>query len=196
MKKLLFKSIAIGLLATSGLASAQEFDTSKPVNHINDLFNGENVPFSTDGRSNEKGFVPGALYYLYFSASTAAPISQTAGKTYSSAGCVYNSATGSLDVSLQLPDGHTIKGFRYFWDDASASSTSAAMITYDGAGGFTTLDTLQSTGDTGFGSFYQDLPGGDVVVNNATTAYSFRFFNSEAGFAQKMCGVRVAMEAP
>ena len=196
MKKLLFKSIAIGLLTTSGLISAQEFDAGMSVNYTNDPSNNGEIQFSTDGQSIEKGFIPGQIYYLYFNASSAAPISQTAGKTYFGAGCVYNSATGSLDASLQLPDGHTIRGFRYYWDDASASSTSAAMITYDGAGGFTTLNTIQSTGDTGFDSVYENLPGGDVVVNNATTAYSFRFFNSEAGSAQKMCGVRVAMVAP
>ncbi len=196
MNKLLFKSIAIGLLATSGLVSAQDYDAGNPVNHINDPSDIKNIPFSTDGHSNEKGFVPGAIYYLYLNASSASPISQSAGKTYFSAGCVYNSATGSMDMSLQLPDGHTIRGFRYYWDDSSASSSSAAMISYDGAGGFTTLNTLQSTGDTGFDSAYENLPGGDVVVDNETSGYSIRFFNGEAGSTQRMCGVRIAMVAP
>lgn len=196
MKNIFLKSIALTLLATSGLVCAQINDANRPFDQQSKPTNNETIPFPSDGQNPEKGFIPGQVYYLYFPASVGAPISQTADKAYWGAGCVYMGASSGLDVSLQLPDGHSIRGFRYFWDDNSAGSTAAVLFDFDGAGGFTNIHRVDSTGDTGFGSDYQNLAGGDVVVDNWNNAYTIRFTTNEGNSSQRMCGVRIAMVAP
>lgn len=155
-------------------------------------------PTPLDGHTNEKGFDSG-LYYLFFSASGASSNGSTLDYTYEGGGCMSQNNSilnGDLDVNLQLPDGHSIRGYRYYWYDTSASSSAASLFQMDGQGGFTLIDSYDSTGDTGYGSFYSNLTDGDHVVNNTNGAYVIRFNSNENGSGQRMCGVRIAMVAP
>lgn len=196
MKK---NKILITMLSTMvvGASMAQE-EADGQVGTYMQTMDSVTKPTPLDGRTNEKGFDAG-LYYLFFSASGASPNGSALDYTYSGAGCMHQNnsiANGDLDVNLQLPDGHSIRGYRYYWYDSSASSSNAILFQLDGQGGLTTLDNYESTGDTGYGSEYNNLTGGDHVVNNTNGAYVIRFNSNEDGNTQRMCGVRIAMVAP
>ena len=107
-----------------------------------------------------------------------------------------NHTDGDFDINLQLPDGHIIQGFRYYWNDTDADSTTARLWKFNGLGATSSLLAISSTGDTGYGQNYVALTGGDHVVDNTTGSYILRFDGSGTGFTQRMCGVRLFMTQP
>lgn len=105
------------------------------------------------------------------------------------------SLNGDFDVNLQLPDGHQILGYRYYWFDVSASSSRASLFQFDGAGGTTLLGNNDSTGDSGFGESYLNLLADNIIVNNYNGSYTIRFNSNEDGNDQRMCAVRLFMDS-
>ncbi len=199
MKYKSLKNLAV--LAITGTLStgvhAEESDGQIGVYHQTMESVNKPVP-NNDGQDPEKGFESGT-YSLFFAASGASANGSALDYTYGGGGCMYQNSTisdGDFDMNLQLPDGHFIRGYRYFWNDTTASSSNAALFQFDGQGGLTVLENHSSTGDTGFGSFFEDFPGGDILVDNTAGAYVIRFNSSENGPGQEMCGVRFVMVAP
>ncbi len=144
-----------------------------------------------DGESVNKDFDGG--YWLNIAAAGGTTIYSDDPYTYSQNGCVYYDAGGWLEINLRLPDGHRINGIRHYYVDGDTGSSSAQLYVAPSNGGFTPLQTVASTGDSGtYSSLYEamDTPH---IVDNANNAYVIRFTSGGGGSTQEMCGVRLNM---
>jgi hypothetical protein len=192
MKYKFLTSIAMLYMGSTGISHAQnvESDRDAGTGSLDSL----NAIHKGTGDQQNKDFDTGS-YNVFIAASGAAAIETEDTYVYSGSGCLHETVdTGAnFDVNVHLPDGHIINGFRYYYDDSSASSSIATLYQMDGRGGITLMNTVTSTGDTGYGSLYETLPDGDHVVNNANGAYVIRFSSNEVGSTQKVCGVRFQM---
>lgn len=183
---------AITLLSLSsiGLCDTQDRDTgTENLDSINAIHH--------PGEDQLKDFASGT-YYVFVSAAGATAIRNEDTFDYSGSGCIYETGDSGafFDVNLQLPDGHLIRGYRYYYYDGSASSSNTILFQFHGDGTFTSIHDIVSSGDTGYGNIYEVLSGGNHVVNNANGAYVIRFNSSEAGNNQRLCGVRLFMDQP
>ena len=199
MKNKYIKSMALLSLVAAGTVQAQESELATGMSHqsldsINSIDYSPNAP----DVMQQKGFGSGT-YYVWVAASGASATSSALDYSYSGGGCMQQDGNsqldGDLDVNVQLPDGHQVLGFRYYWNDNSASSSSAILWQFDGLGSVNNFGTNTSTGDTGTGSFYLDLSADNIIVNNAAGSYTIRFNSNENGSAQEMCAVRLFMDA-
>lgn len=138
---------------------------------------------------------PSGYYYVYLPASGITPYSKSSVAGYGSAGCIQRSSpTGYYDLQLQMPDGHEIKGFRYYYFDNSTSSSNAFLYTVDNSGNLSSQLSITSTGDTGYGTIYANMPT-TTLVSNFSYKYSIRFSTGETGSNQRICGVRLFMDS-
>jgi hypothetical protein len=155
-------------------------------------------PSDVDVNANKTYGQPFGGYQLLFNASGATAVNKESKFIYGGAGCIYSpvgsTSFDAYDIPLQIPDGHEILGMRYAWDDTSASSSTAIIYSIDNNGAFATEHTVVSTGDTGYGSFYETLTGG-LIINNATYKYGIRFLTNERGTAQEMCALRIELDS-
>ena len=196
MKYKFIKSVAMVSLAISGASFAQEegsdresgvyyqtLDGLSKTKDPNSLNNGENKGFDDTG------------YFVFLGASGAVSTNSGMDYSYVGGGCMRaNSGTasnGDFDLDLQLPDGHQIEGYRYYWYDDNASSSQVQLFKFDGSGGITFWDANVSTGDTGYGNEYLNLFSENIIIDNSTGYYVFRFSTNEEGNNQRMCGVRL-----
>ncbi len=200
MKSKILCSVAAAVISFNGFANEAQFENNSPagVKHQSlDGMNAINHNPNAEDMMIEKGFGTGN-YRVLIAASGSSANYSTVDYTYGGGGCMYTSNNlqdGDLDINLQLPDGHTLLGFRYYWNDTDAGSSTARLWKFDGLGGTTNLLNITSTGDTGFGSFYTALTGGDHVIDNSTGAYVIRF-DGGAGNTQEMCAVRLFIASP
>jgi hypothetical protein len=134
-------------------------------------------------------------YYVYLPTSGITPYSKSSTAAYGGAGCIQrSSSSGYYDLQLQMPDGHEINGFRYYYSDSSASSSTAFLYTIDNTGTFSNELSITSTGDTGYGTIYASMPA-TTLVDNFNYRYGIRFSTGETGSNQKICGVRLWMDS-
>lgn len=142
-------------------------------------------------------------YYLFYAASSATSAFD-AEYSYQGSGCIYKtSGIGHFEMPLQIPDGHAIKGFRYYWYDNDHNTSSfsyAGLIKFDGAGDVTELLNIRSTNTSDYGSFYaviQDSNGNAEphTVDNDTGSYVIRFYSGGTDNKIRMCGVRLYIDS-
>ena len=200
MKIKILCSVAAAVISCNSIASEAQFEINSPAGEKHQSLDGMNAINHNPNAEDmviEKGFGTG-FYYALIPASGGSANYSTVDYTYGGGGCMYTSNSlvdGDLDINLQLPDGHTLLGFRYYWSDTDAGSSDATLYKFNGLGSVTNLLNIASTGDTGFGSLYENLSGGDHVIDNSTGAYVIRF-DGGSGNTQEMCGVRLFFESP
>jgi hypothetical protein len=111
----------------------------------------------------------------------------------SGGGCIYQTG-GEIEsifvADLQFPDGATVDILRQYYYDMSETTDSSAFITqYDGAGGYSDIAYIPSTGSSGYGS-------------NANTGFSYSVGSNDhpivlnwrpnlIGDTMRLCGMRV-----
>jgi len=198
MKKYM-KSMALLSLATVGITQAQESEMGVGIEHGNlDSINSINHSPNAPDLMTEKGFGSGS-YRVFLAASGASSTYSVTDYAYAGGGCMRVDGNGGIDgdfdLNFQLPDGHQILGYRFYWYDASASNSNAYLFKFDGAGGLTLLGNNASTGDTGYGEAYLDLSADNLIVSNFDGAYTIRFTSGEDGNDQRVCAVRLFVDA-
>ncbi len=134
-------------------------------------------------------------YYLFLGASGASITDSDPSYQYSGSGCMHmisdQEPQGDFDLDLQIPDGHQIISFRYYFYDGDQSASSAQLYKFNGQGGSTPIDQAVSTGNSGYGNVLNTLGGTlNHIVDNSTGYYVLRFQAFAAGTSQRMCGVR------
>ncbi|HQN43191.1 MAG TPA: hypothetical protein PLA25_03580, partial [Anaerolineaceae bacterium] len=100
-----------------------------------------------------------------------------------------NALNEIFNVDLQLPDGATIEFLRLYYYDTSAGDSRAWVTSYDGAGNYSDLMTVASTGNTGYGQALSASPS--VVVDNYSNSYLLNWRSNTAGVTSQLCGLRV-----
>jgi hypothetical protein len=136
------------------------------------------------------------FYYIFSAGSSLHSADYTMRQDYQSGACVSAIDTGSqfFTLNLDLPDGVRIDYLRLFYYDADASNSTANIRKYDGAGGYTEIATVSSTGTSGFGTTLSTYVG--QVVNNSDGGYVLNWLPSIASTTQQLCGLRVAYRLP
>lgn len=205
MKQLIFKlCIACGLLI-NGTGSSQTILDDEML-----LEPGESLPMSswrsefTDSEDDpdympEKTYESGnGLYYLFLSGSSATPYTSSTVSKYGGAGCVYspNSSSNSKQyhIQLQIPSGHEIKGFRYYYYDNSTDKTFASLYTIDFDGSYSDKQVVYSSGNSGYGSIYKSLPE-KLFAYNFRYKLGVRFVTYDGTSNQRFCGVRLWIDS-
>lgn len=197
----IFKKIAVLSSILVGSAMAQDSEPELDSQAI-DQFD-EAIYQSVDKNAadyiDQKSY-GGGNYYLFYAASGATSINNM-DYSYSGSGCVYNTITsiGSafFDMPLQIPDGHAIRGFRYYWyDNGSGASSNAQLIKFDGAGGNEYLLTVVSSDTSGYGDRYANILNSSGVatphiVDNHSGSYVVRFYTNGNNNNIRICGVRL-----
>lgn len=200
MKQILLKSMALASLFFSGIVSAEVSEADLPIGvkyYDKEAKSKADDPNAEDSLAN-RGIGSG-FYYLFLGASGAAVTNSNPTYAYSGGGCMQRNSggviDGDFDLDIQVPDGHEIQGIRYYFYDNSAGSSALASFKFDGEGGLTLLDSILSTGDTGYGNIYQAFTT-PHVVDNITGHLVLRFNSNEDGNDQRLCGARIFIEKP
>lgn len=138
--------------------------------------------------------INGAGYeYLQIAGSSFIPFSSQAEFSYPGNGCI--SKTGGTEArfahKLLLPAGSIVKFVRlYFYDDSSGLVT-AFFTTYDAAGNFTELASVDSIDSSGYGSSLS--PELTYVVSPLSSPVNIvANLGSQNDSSLRFCGVRVA----
>jgi hypothetical protein len=135
------------------------------------------------------------FYYAFVAGSSLRPRDSSSGWRYPGVGCVYiNNGNQLMTVDLNIPTGARIDYLRLYYRDTSASNSTAWITNYDGAGAFTDLTNVASTGNSGYGTTLSPLVS--HVVNNASRSYSLNWQANQTGTSMQLCGLRVAYRLP
>lgn len=195
MKKLKQMAALGSLLVGSGVVVAQdsieELDSSL-VEIDHSMY--QTFDKKTEDEAEQKAFGSGD-YFLFLSASGATKLNSSTAYTYTGAGCIRPTAAATyeaFDMSVQIPDGHRIRGFRYYWydNDSSANST-ANLFKFDDNGDPVMLSSQQVSADSsGYGNAYNGFST-PHTVNNSDGSYVIRFETTTANANIRMCGVRL-----
>ncbi len=200
MKSKYLKSIALISLATTSISFAQPEGSEREAGVHYQTLDGLNkvIDINAPDYLPNRGFGTGN-YYLFLGASGAASTDSALDYSYGGGGCMQvdgaSVANGDFDMAVQLPDGHQILGYRYYWFDNSASSSQAQLFYFDGTGGFSFWDANVSTGDTGYGDGYVNVDTENVIVDNFGGYYVVRFRSDEDGSNQRICGIRFFIDS-
>jgi len=138
---------------------------------------------------------PDGTYFLFIAASGAAtPTDGGLDYSYSGGGCLQADANmvanGEWDTDIQIPEGHTVGGARFYYYDGDAGVDRASVFTFPGDGSLTLELNLDSVGDTGFGSVFDTLT---VPANYSAYAIGLRFGMAATGSLHRACGVRLVI---
>ncbi|MEO7065191.1 MAG: hypothetical protein ABI082_15620 [Dokdonella sp.] len=138
----------------------------------------------------------GSAYY-FVPASAFSRRSSIASTTYSGGGCITmngpSSTDGALATDIQIPDGASIIGVRYFYANSTASNYVTVSITsFDGASGFNDIVLDASPAQAGFGDKYIALATAEVV-DNFTKSYAIQAYPTGTPI---FCGARVFYSTP
>ena len=194
MKYLSIKSMAWMAAMVSTSVSAQSTVPDEVIN-VTDQFTITKVNYQDADEMSDKSF--SGNYYLNLAASGSELNISADDYAYASEGCIYfDTNPGFLEINLHLPDGHRIRGVRYYYKDNDTNSSRAQLYIAPSDGSFSALHSVDSTGDSGtYASEYEDLPSVHFV-NNAENAYVMRLYTTATGTNQQMCGVRLFMATP
>ena len=145
---------------------------------------------------NDVGAAWSAFRYEYVAGATFTPRTSVVEWRYPGGGCIYATSNPLqiLNLPLSLPQGSRIDYLRIFFYDTSADQSDAWITIYDGAGGFTDLTHVASTGTAGYGTALSPFVG--HVVNNANQSYVLNWRPNVAGSSMQLCGLRVAYRLP
>lgn len=118
---------------------------------------------------------------------------------YGSSGCMYATTTYSaLNIDLDVPDGSTLNGARFYFNDTSAASdVSVYLVDYTGLGGIRTLLQSSSSGSAGFSSVYAPINAtySPYVVDQFSYALT-AVVTGANDVSRQICGVRVFYTLP
>lgn len=112
-------------------------------------------------------------------------------------GCIYNSsgsATGVLNVPLQLPEGANVLTLRMYYFDTSASNSTAWFTVYDLYGSIVEEFSVASAGNAG-NSFNDSAPI-DHLIDPSLYSYVLNWRPTVAGATMQLCGFRVFYNPP
>ena len=133
--------------------------------------------------------------YSFAIGSTMQPRDSDSGWSYDGPGCV-SLVNGSdlFTLHVDLPEGSRVDFLRLFYYDTSASNSKAFLTTYDGAGGFEDLTSVDSAGDAGYGTTLSPYLG--HVVDNSDQGYELIWVANTTGSSMRLCGMRIAYRLP
>jgi hypothetical protein len=137
----------------------------------------------------------GPFRYINVAGSTMRPRSSATDWTYPGGGCI--AASGATDVfitHLGIPNGSRIDYLRIYFYDTSANDSQAWVTTYNGAGAFTDLTSVSSSGTAGYGTLLSPFVG--HVVDSTSSSYVLNWSSNQTGSTMQLCGLRVAYRMP
>ncbi len=114
-----------------------------------------------------------------------------------SGGCIYNasgSPTGILNVPLQLPEGANVLSYRMYFNDTSASNSTAWLTVYDLYGAIAEEYSVSSSGSAG--NSFTDSAQIDHLINPSLYSYVLNWRPVVAGATMQLCGFRVFYNPP
>jgi hypothetical protein len=100
-----------------------------------------------------------------------------------------NTGLGTFVYDLQLPNGANLDYLSLYYFDQSPQKITVSILAFDGTGGSTTVDTLESAGSGGYGA-----TGSDVfshIVDNYSESLLIQAEIPQSGSTLQLCGVRV-----
>jgi len=135
-----------------------------------------------------------ATFYKRYSADTFTPQFSDMEYRYQTGGCV-NRAGGGYGTTahdVQLPEGAEITYLRlYFYDNNPDVNAVAQLMSYDGQGGLTLIDVVQSDGTPGWSSVGSGMPFSYVVHNADEALALWLVFGDSTDATLRLCGVRI-----
>jgi hypothetical protein len=137
----------------------------------------------------------GPFRYINVAGSSLRPRASGTEWTYPGGGCI--SAALANDVfliHLPIPNGSRIDYLRIYYYDTSANNSQAWVTTYNGAGSFNDLTTVNSAGNSGYGTQLSPYVG--HVVDTASNSYVLNWRSNQTGSTMRLCGLRVAYRMP
>lgn len=194
-----FKKIAVLSSILMGSAMAQDSEQGLDSQSIDEFDQAMYQPVDKNAADyiDQKAYGNG-YYYLSYTASGATSMYDSE-YSYASGACVYQTSGGNgyFDMPLQIPDGHAIIGFRYYWyDNDNSAISNANLFKFNGAGTIDGLLTIESTDTSGYGDNYATIKNSSGVaeahtVNNFTGSYVIRFYAGGTDNNTRICGVRL-----
>lgn len=111
-------------------------------------------------------------------------------------GCIYaeNNAFDVFNTPIWLPQGATVNVLRMYYDDTSASNSSAWFTAYDLYGNIEDEWQVTSSGDSGLG--FNDSDVISHTIDYASYSYLLNWRPVVAGTSMQLCGFRIFYEAP
>lgn len=142
---------------------------------------------------------PLASDYYFLAGSSFERVDSDIEYQYGSSGCMYSTTSyNALTIDLNIPDGSTLMGARFYFNDTDAASDiQAYLVDYTGLGGIRTLMQVSSSGSAGYSSVY-------AGVISTYTPYKVDQFNyalnavvtGAKDATRQLCGVRVFYSPP
>ncbi len=135
------------------------------------------------------------FYYTFVAGSTFRPRASATTWGYPGAGCVHVAAGGDLfTLPLNLPQGSRLDYLRLYYYDTSANNSKAWITRYDASGVTTDLISVDSAGNTGYGTTLSAYSG--HIVDNMNNTYVLNWWANQTGTTMRLCGMRVAYRLP
>jgi hypothetical protein len=136
-----------------------------------------------------------AFRYINVAGATLVPRASATEWTYPGGGCISAAVANDIfNIHLSIPNGSRIDYLRIYYYDTSASNSNAWVTTYNGAGGFNDLTTVNSAGNSGYGTQLSPYVG--HVVNTVENSYVLNWRSNQIGSTMRLCGLRVAYREP
>jgi hypothetical protein len=181
--------VMVSLWAGSGAAEPGDQTTSAPVVTASAA---GGAPFEVPPSSPLDG--PEATYDAWFRVAGTALKPRDSDALYQPAGgggCFYAESGPHLvyNYPLSLPHGSTLKYFRLYYNDTSASDSTAYLTVYDLYGSIVQEWSVSSSGSLGNG--YNTTAEITHVVDYWNYSYMINWRASTTGSAMQICGFRV-----
>lgn len=114
----------------------------------------------------------------------------------STGGCIYaeNNAFDVFNTPIWLPQGATVNQVRMYYNDTSASNSTAWFTVYDLYGDIVDEWSISSSGD--FGNGFNDSPVIDHTIDYNSYTYLLNWRPVATGSAMQLCGFRIFYEPP
>lgn len=144
----------------------------------------------------EGTLAPEALAWWRAPANAFVQYDDDAAWNYYGAGCIYRTGGAQwYDIDVQLPDGAEITHLRvYFYDDDAVNDASAVFYSFDGAGNFTLVAQVSSSGTPGQSS---EVVAFSHIVDTSAEALAVRIaFEGGTTSSLQICGIRFQYNTP
>lgn len=114
----------------------------------------------------------------------------------STGACIYavNNAFDVFNTPIWLPQGATVNQVRMYYNDTSASNSTAWFTVYDLYGEIVDEWSVSSAGNLGNG--FNDSPVIDHTIDYSSYSYLLNWRPVVAGTTMQLCGFRIFYEAP
>lgn len=114
----------------------------------------------------------------------------------SNGSCIYavDNPFDVMNIAVWLPQGSTIDTLRMFYNDTSASNSTAWFTVYDLYGVIVQEWPVSTTGNVGFS--FNDTAQIGHVIDYSVYSYVINWRPAVAGTTMQLCGFRIFYEAP